>query len=730
MQNTRLFRGTIAIVAGLLLLLALSITAAQDESQPVFRIGVLDDPRGSITRGAQLAVREINAGGGVTGADGTQFRLEIVNAQTGAGDTLDTAIDTLEQARIIAVLGPSTNDDVLGNLPLLQSLGVPILTPATGDTIIASDATATLFRLRAAERLMGAALADYLVNDLNFSEITTVQLDRLSTASRVGFSFALGQLANSPQETNLLLDSGDELSDLVADVVTRAPSVVVLYGGPDLARDFYTLARDSGWVGTLVYDQALNPAFSETVDLERLSGIITPTTWSVDSGDTTSTRFILDYVRSTGDRPDAIAASAFDGIQVLAEAISQPGDLLTNLQSVREVPGVQGLLNPPSLGTNSREISDSVMIVELNSLGGPELVARYSGQEQVPLDEPEIIVEAGTPSPTVTPTPDGLVITIESAVQNVRTGPSLEYEVLGQVRQGETFQVIGANIDFSWVVIQYRGQQGWLATFLLDVFGDRGSVPVIAPPPTPTPGPATATPTPPAIPDIVVLSVSPATIVRGQATQVRAIVRNQGGAAAGPFAVASTFRPSDFFTAVNLDGLAAGTEREIILPVNITGATGNYTVAIVSDLNEQVNEGPEGEANNIFNYTYKLDQPSFGINSATLGSGSSLDLNPALTINNDITYTGAGLQTVGTCDGSNNCIGLLSPTLTWDTAHFDAVASTNGINAGFISNAALQPGTAIGVLTAEGARGVIRIDAIQPGVSITFTYRVYQAASP
>ena len=110
----------------------------------------------------------------------------------------------------------------------------------------------------------------------------------------------------------------------------------------------------------------------------------------------------------------------------------------------------------------------------------------------------------------------------------------------------------------------------------------------------------------------------------------------------------------------------------------------------------------------------------------TLGSGSSVDLDPALAVSNDIQYTGAGLQTVGSCDGSRNCIGLISPTLNWDTAHYDAITSANGVNAGFISNAALQPGTTLGVLTADGLRGVIRIDAISPGVSVTFTYRIYQ----
>ena len=50
------------------LLLVLSVSLAQeDEAQAVFRIGVLDSPRGPITQGAQLAVRQINEAGGVEG---------------------------------------------------------------------------------------------------------------------------------------------------------------------------------------------------------------------------------------------------------------------------------------------------------------------------------------------------------------------------------------------------------------------------------------------------------------------------------------------------------------------------------------------------------------------------------------------------------------------------------------------------------------------------------------
>ena len=91
---------------------------------------------------------------------------------------------------------------------------------------------------------------------------------------------------------------------------------------------------------------------------------------------------------------------------------------------------------------------------------------------------------------------EGVVLTIKSAVQNVRTGPGMEYDILGKLRKDEQARIIGASLDFAWVIIDYRGQNGWLATYLLDVTGDRASVPVVAAPPTPTP-PSAPPPTAP-----------------------------------------------------------------------------------------------------------------------------------------------------------------------------------------------------------------------------------------
>ncbi|GAB4509332.1 MAG: hypothetical protein OHK0046_04120 [Anaerolineae bacterium] len=712
----------------LILMVLMGVVQAQD-SQPVFRIGVLDSERGPITQGARLAVKELNDAGGVRGAEGTMFRLELVIQPTPEGDDLLFAIENIERARVIAVLGPQTTEDVLNNLPLLQDLNVPILTPAIGDTVIASDSTGVLFRIRGAERLLGSALAGYVTEELNVSSIYTVQLDRNSTAARVGFSVALSQLPNRPDETTLVLDNEEDLIDIVQEILSANPPIVAAFGPPELTGEFYTTLRDNGWAGTFAYNDAAEEAFRTYAPPQQMLGVLGTVTWPVSAVSGPSAQFIDSFVTAFAEAPGPIEAASYDAVYLLAEAIGQPGDLRTNLQQLRDVPGVQGTLNPTGLATG--ETNDTVAVIQLNALGGYDVVARYAATQRIPLEEEDIInppiSTRGTATPVPTATPDGVVITIESNVQNVRTGPGLEYDVLGQLRQGEQARVIGATADFSWVVIEFRGQQGWLATYLLDVFGDRSRIPVIAAPPTPTPRPATTTPTAGANADIIIAAASPANITLGTLTNINITVRNVGGVAAGPFAIAATFEPDDVFTAVNLPGLAAGAEAIIQLPVTLTSNTGNYAVAIVADLNNQVPEGPAGEANNTaFTFNYRVDRQLILVNNVTLSAGASVDLEGNVTPVPDISYTAAGLNTVSNCTGTAYCIGLLSPSLNWDTAHYDSITSANGINTTFIANTGLGVGSVIGVLTGEGRRGVLRVDAINPGVSITLTYRIYQ----
>ena len=99
-----------------------------------------------------------------------------------------------------------------------------------------------------------------------------------------------------------------------------------------------------------------------------------------------------------------------------------------------------------------------------------------------------------TPVDTPTPVPAPYVLVVAPIV-NVRSGPSVAYPIVGQVRQDERYDIIGRNEAFTWwQICCVNGQQVWITTQLTAPGGPADSVPIIFPPdlpPTPFP---TATP--------------------------------------------------------------------------------------------------------------------------------------------------------------------------------------------------------------------------------------------
>ena len=682
-------------------------------AQYTLRIGVIDKPDGSMLAGALLAAKHINDAGGIVGADGTVFHLAVVDTLP---DNMNIATANMRQARVIAVIGPETNNLLARNMSSLQAVSAPIFTPATGDTVLLPDISKRIFRSRAQESLQIRGLADFLVNTLAVRTIRTIQLDADSTASLISLANALAAFGVRP--SNLLYEERRmNLEQIAESIVQSASDAVAIFGPPGLAAQVYNHMRTAGYQGDVVYNRAEDPEFVEIVPAVSLPGIISASTWSYTLDDLASREFTLAFTRAFGQLPDALSAASYDAVLMVAEASSKTGAIYDELAAMRSFSGVQGELSPADLLPG--ETSNNVVVTRINEYGTANVVARYSGLRQNNEAVP-VIRESPVPVPTATPpptaTPMGYHLTVKSTFQNVRSGPGLQYEVIGQVLQNTQARVLGATVDYAWLVIDFRGQWGWLAGYLVDTFGDRNLVPIIQPPATPTPVPS-ETPAPPRDPDLLVLHANPSRITLGQQTTVNVTLLNQGLAGAGNFAIASTFEPGAQYVGVNLSGLAAGQQTIAPLQLMVDGPSGPQSVVIVVDLNGEVFEGPSGEANNrVFSYNYIADRPILTSGTWTISAGS-IDLDGDA--NPDFSWTGNDLVALG-----NAAMVLMNHFGSIADVHYDAIdvplANIKTLNADLLSNAM------IGLLTADGHRGVMRLANVTRNGSITVEYRVYR----
>jgi hypothetical protein len=151
----------------------------------------------------------------------------------------------------------------------------------------------------------------------------------------------------------------------------------------------------------------------------------------------------------------------------------------------------------------------------------------------------------------------------------------------------------------------------------------------------------------------------------------------------------------------------------------LEGTTGRYEVAIVVDLNNQIAEGI-GENNNIFSFDYRLDQRVLRDGSQRLRNNDTLGLEGGGDPD-DVRWRDSDGGRLEIINGAR--IRILDSRSLSSVVYSDIDPSR--INRESISRSDLSNGTLIGVITAEGRRGVLRVDDVSQA-EIDVTFRVYE----
>jgi hypothetical protein len=105
-------------------------------------------------------------------------------------------------------------------------------------------------------------------------------------------------------------------------------------------------------------------------------------------------------------------------------------------------------------------------------------------------------VQIGGPQPTAGPTPTRTPIpptplpaippgaltgtVIEATVLLTRAAPYFGAPVVGRLRRGQTYQVIGRDEDARWFLLQLSGFQGWVWGYYLFIYGNEFNAPVVS----------------------------------------------------------------------------------------------------------------------------------------------------------------------------------------------------------------------------------------------------------
>ncbi len=124
------------------------------------------------------------------------------------------------------------------------------------------------------------------------------------------------------------------------------------------------------------------------------------------------------------------------------------------------------------------------VVLEAEEAGSGWVTAFSVTLEGDPAALPVVNAGAGETPGTGDPgtNPEGVVVVIAYGRVNVRSGPGIEYDAVGQLELDEEATVLArSNTNSDWLYIEHNGLMGWVAYFTVAMLGDPTVLPVRVP---------------------------------------------------------------------------------------------------------------------------------------------------------------------------------------------------------------------------------------------------------
>jgi len=318
------------------------------------RIGFLGPLEGSVIQdlgkqmmqGSILAIEDANKKGGYRGIP---FKLMIHN-DVGLWGAAANEVVKMDDEKVWAWLG--TIDDVNSHVAIRATLKMEIVNINTGDPDPTFTETNIPWVIRAIpdDRQSCYVLVDQIFNkdkhkrvaviraNNRYGRVGTLHFNRSST--RIGFPIIIEERFS---------DGETDFTAQIERVKKTSPDAILLWGNAKESALILSQLRKLGLTQP-VYgsDRMVNEAFLKTAG-KLAEGIVTTCQYNPDTNDPKYKAFKTSYISRFGQEPDVFAAHAYDGMNLIIEAIKKAGlnralirDVLTDLKTFQGYQGVTG----------------------------------------------------------------------------------------------------------------------------------------------------------------------------------------------------------------------------------------------------------------------------------------------------------------------------------------------------------------------------------------------------
>ncbi|MET3558297.1 branched-chain amino acid transport system substrate-binding protein [Streptococcus rupicaprae] len=311
--------------------------------------------------GADLAVEEINAAGGVDGKE-----LEVISkdnkSETAESATVATSLVT-EGANV--VIGPATSGASAAATANLTKGGVPMISPSgTQDNLVfAADGKTVndyFFRATFVDSYQGQLLATYATDSLK-AEKVVLYYDNASDYAK-GIADAFKEAYKGEIVETLTFAAGDkDFQAALTKIKDKDFDAIIMPGYYEETGAIVKQARDLGIKQAIAGPDGFDsPVFLEkagaaATDVHYLSAFST-------EGSEKAKKFYDAYLAKYGEEPSMFSALAYDSVYMAAQAAKGASSSVDIKDNLEKLSGFEGVTGTMSVDENHNVVKSAYVI--------------------------------------------------------------------------------------------------------------------------------------------------------------------------------------------------------------------------------------------------------------------------------------------------------------------------------------------------------------------------------
>ena len=300
--------------------------------------------------GAKLALKEINAAGGVLGR---QVELVIHDSQYKMDVTAQIAKQFVEQDQVVAVIGFTDTDSVLASGPTIQAAGLPFITAGATSPKLPTQVGDKMFLACFGDNVQAAVGAEYGFK--NYGKTAYLLWDKgveyttlLSGYFKARFTELGGTIALEDSYETAATDFSAQIAKVKA--LPQQPDFYFISAMPYNVGPVVKQFRDAGLTGPIIGGDGY-----DTPDLVSVAGsaaenvfFTTHALMDATGGTEGIKKFIAAYKTEYGHDPEnAFAALGYDTMYLIVDAIKRAGStdpaaIKKAIEETKNFPGITG----------------------------------------------------------------------------------------------------------------------------------------------------------------------------------------------------------------------------------------------------------------------------------------------------------------------------------------------------------------------------------------------------